>query len=156
MREIAEHDGTHYSLTPFRLNVWQTRFQRQDYHAHSQWPHSCICNQAPVQRSSSSRTPTYHHSICRCRQSSHGYLKHSRPPHRVGREVRRLPQESRPLPQLLSQTIHHPPRLHHRLTDTSTRQIVFEAIIPPSHSPATGSGSSTISPSKKFPALIVT
>ena len=48
MREIAEHDGKNDTLTSFRLHVGQTRFQRQDYHAHSQWPYSCLCDQAPI------------------------------------------------------------------------------------------------------------
>ena len=48
MREIAEHDGKNDTLTPFRLHVGQTRFQRQDYHAHSQWAHSCLCSQTSV------------------------------------------------------------------------------------------------------------
>ena len=48
MREIAEHDGTHYSLTPFRLHVGQTQLYRQDCHAHTQWPYTRLCYQAPI------------------------------------------------------------------------------------------------------------
>ena len=35
----------------------------------------------------------------------------------MGSKIRRLSQESRPLPNFLSQTIHHPPWLHHWLID---------------------------------------